>query len=171
MKAFKTLIAALVMTLMTLGAQAQELKFAHIDSQKFIQELPEAIKAQADLQAEAAKLEDQIKVMNNELQQKYADYIQKRDSLPELIRVTKEKEIQDTQTRIQEFQQVAQMSLQQKEQQLLGPVLESYQKALQAVGKENGFIYIFDTTSQVILYHSEQSVDAAPLVKAKMSAK
>ena len=49
--------------------------------------------------------------------------------------------------------------------------MDKYQKALDEVGKENKFIYIFDTTSQVILYTSEQSTDAAPLVKVKMTGK
>lgn len=147
---------------------AQELKFAHIDTQKVISELPEHKAAEATLQDEAKKLEDQLKIMNNDLQQKYEDYMTKRDSLPDLIRATKEKEITDANTRIQSYQQMAQQSLAQKEQQLLLPIIEKFQKALDEVGTENGFVYIFDVSAQVVLYHSEQSVDAAPLVKAKM---
>ena len=51
------------------------------------------------------------------------------------------------------------------------PIIEAYQKAIEEVGKENNFVYIFDTTSQVILYHSDASIDAAPLVKIKMANK
>ena len=133
------------------NAEAQELKFAHINSQKIMTELPEAIQAQAQLQEEAKKLQDQMAIMNSEAQQKMTEYINKRDSLPDLIKATKEKELQDMQERIQSFQQLAQQSL-------------------EAVGKENGFIYIFDTASQVILYNSDQSTDAEALVKAKLAA-
>ena len=48
--------------------------------------------------------------------------------------------------------------------------LDKINKAIEAVGKENGFIYIFDTASQVILYNSDQSTDAEALVKAKLAA-
>ena len=59
----------------------------------------------------------------------------------------------------------------QKEQQLLQPIIEKVQKAIDTVGEENGLIYIFDVSSQVVLYHSDKSIDAAPLVKAKMGIK
>ena len=133
-------------------------------------ELPEAIQAQTQLQEEAKKLQDQMAIMNSEAQQKMTEYINKRDSLPDLIKATKEKELQDMQERIQSFQQLAQQSLSQKEQQLIAPIVEKINKAIEAVGKENGFIYIFDTASQVILYNSDQSTDAEALVKAKLAA-
>ncbi len=170
MKIVKSILAAVaVAASMTISANAQDLKFAHIDSQKFLSELPEWTAAQTALQEEAKKLSDQMSVMQNELQQKFQEYTTKRDSLPELIRATKEKELQDTQSRIQSFQQLAQQSLSKKESDLLQPIVEKYHKALEEVGKENKFIYIFDTASQVLLYTSEQSVDAAPYVKAKLT--
>lgn len=175
MTSIKTVAALAVMSVASLfasqNAEAQDLKFAHINSQKILTELPEAIAAQNQLQEEAKKLQDQMAIMNSEAQQKMTEYISKRDSLPELIRATKEKEIQDMQERIQSFQQLAQQSLSQKEQQLLSPIIEKVNAAIDAVGKENNFIYIFDTASQVILYNSEQSIDAEPLVKAKLGVK
>lgn len=156
--------------MLSLSAPAQSLKFAHIDSQKLLSELPTWQKAQTDLQGEQSKLEDQMKIMSNELQQKYTEYVQQRDSLPELIRVTKEKELQDTQERIQSFGQLAQQSLQQKEQTLMEPIVKAYQTAVEAVAKEGQYIYVFDVSSQVILYHSDQSIDISPAVLAKMKA-
>lgn len=167
MKTIKVTFLAIAL-LLGLGANAQDLKFAHIDIQKLLSEIPEKIQAEQILQDEAKKLEDQLKVMGADLQQKYQDYIAKADSLPELIRATKEKEIQDADQRIKNYQQMAQQSLAQKEQQLLSPIIEKVQKAIDEVGAENGFVYIFDISSQVVLYHSDKSTDAAPLVKAKL---
>lgn len=167
MNKIKTAIIALL-AIVGVQASAQTLKFAHIDSQKFVSELPDYIEANKALQDEAKKLEDQLTVMRNDLQQKYQDYVQSRDSLPELIRATREKEIQDADQRIQAYTQMAQQSLSQKEQQLLQPIMEKVNNAIQAVGKEQNFVYIFDLSTSVILYHSEESIDAAPLVKAKL---
>jgi outer membrane protein len=149
----------------------QELKFGHIDVQKFVSELPEKIQAEKTLQDEAKKLEDQLKVMGADLEKRYTEYMTQRDSLPDLIRATKEKEIQDADQRIKNYQMMAQQTIAQKEQQLLQPIIEKVQKAIDEVGAENGLIYIFDTSSQVVLYHSEKSIDAAPMVKAKMGIK
>jgi len=169
MKKILSLLAVALCT--TIAVEAQELKFAHIDTQALISSLPEQIAAQTTLQEEAKKLEDQLTIMNTDLQQKYEDYMTKRDSLPDLIKATKEKEIQDASQRIQSYQQMAQQSLSQKEQQLLMPILEKVQTAINEVGKENGFVYIFDISSQVVLFHADNSVDAAPLVKAKLGVK
>lgn len=167
MNTIKTLCVAAALALAT-TISAQNLKFAHIDTQKLLAEYPEKIAAETQLQDEAKKLEDQLKTMSQDLQQKYEEYVTKRDSLPDLIRATKEKEIQDADQRIQSYQQMAQQSLAQKEQQLLAPIIDKVQKAIDEVGKEQGFIYIFDISTQVILYKSEQSIDAAPFVKTKL---
>ena len=147
---------------------AQELKFGHINIQKLVTELPEKKAADAQLQAEAAKLQDQLKVMSEDLDKKYTTYLAQRDSLPDLIRATKEKEIQDLDTRIKQYNQMAQQTLAQKEQQLLQPIMQKVQNAITEVGQEQGLIYIFDVSSQVVLYHSDQSIDCEPLVKAKL---
>ncbi len=152
-------------------AFGQELKFGHIDVQKFVSELPEKIQAEKTLQEEAAKLEDQLKVMGADLEKKYTDYMTQRESLPELIRATKEKEIQDADQRIKNYQMMAQQTLSQKEQQLLHPIIEKVQKAIDEVGHDNGLIYIFDISSQVVLYHSDNSLDVAPMVKNKLGIK
>jgi outer membrane protein len=163
----KYLISA-IFVLIAFTASAQDLKFGHIDVQKLITELPEKIEADKNLQKEATNLQNQLKVMSDELDKKYTEYMSQRDTLPELIRVTKEKEIQDTDQRIRNFQQLAQQNLQQKEQQLLQPIIEKAQKAIDAVGAENNLIYIFDVSTKVVIYHSDKSIDCAPLVKTKL---
>lgn len=157
--------------LVAVAANAQELRFAHIESQKLIAELPEKISADSAMQAEATKLQDQLVVMRTELEQKYKEYMEQRETMAEAIRAIKEKEITDANQRMETYQQIAQQTLAQKEQQLLTPIVEKFQNALKAVGEENGFIYIFDVSSQVVLYHSAASVDASEMVKAKMMAK
>ncbi len=150
------------------NVSAQDLKFGHVDVQKLVASLPEKIKADKDLQSEAKKLQDQLTVMQTDLEKKYNEYLAQRDSLPELIRSTKEKEIQDYDQRMQQYSQMAQQSLSQKEQKLLQPIIEKVQKAIDAVGVEQGVIYIFDISSQVVIYHSDKSIDCAPFVKTKL---
>jgi outer membrane protein len=169
MKSLKLLLAVATIFIAT-SSMAQNLKFGHVNIQKLVAELPEKIEAAKKLQSEAQKLEQNLKVMNEELDTKYTDYMEKRDTLPELIRATKEKEIQEISQRLQNFQMLAQQNLQQQEQQLLQPIIEKVQKAIDEVGAENGFIYIFDISSQVVVYHSEKSVDVEEMVKAKLSA-
>lgn len=169
MKSIKLLLVV-VAVVVSSSAFGQDLKFGHVNIQKLVTELPAKVAADKKLQSEASKLEQNLKVMNEELDVKYTDYMQKRDTLPELIRATKEKEIQEISERLKNFQMLAQQNLQQQEQQLLQPIIEKVQKAIDEVGAENGFIYIFDISSRVVIYHSDQSKDVEELVKAKLAA-
>jgi outer membrane protein len=167
MKIFKLLLVAVILST-TAGVSAQDLKFGHVNVQELIARLPVKQAADKALQDEASKLQDQLKVMSEELDRKYTDYMAQRDSLSELIRATREKEIQDYDKRIQNFNRLAQQSLGKKEQELLQPIVEKVQKAIDEVGKEQGFIYIFDLSSKVVLYNSDQSTDCAALVEGKL---
>ncbi len=170
MKAIK-LLFVVATVLICSSAVAQDLKFGHVNIQKLVAELPAKLQADQKLQDASKKLEDNLRVMSEELDAKYSDYMEKRDSLPELIRATKEKEITEISNRLQNFKTMASQDLQKQEQQLLQPIVESVQKAIDEVGAENGFIYIFDVSSRVVIYHSEQSTDVEELVKAKLLAK
>lgn len=168
MKVFKLFVTAVVMLVMTTGATGQELKFGHLNVQQLISELPEKQAADRELRSEAEELQQQLQVMRQELDQKYSNYMEQRDSMSKLVRSTREKEIQDYDQRIQNFNQMAQQTLSEKEQELLQPIMDKVERAIEAVGDEEGFIYIFDVSSQMILYNSDQSVNVKDKVKAKL---
>lgn len=166
----KNMILAVAAMISAVSAQAQTLKFAHIDTQNLISQLDEFKQAQAQLEAEGTKIQEQMQSMQQEFQTKYQDYVTKADSLPAVVRQVKEQELQELDQRLQVMNKAAQQSLQQTQAKLFQPIMKKVQDAIDAVGKENGFVYVFDLTSQVILYHSEQSVDAEPLVLAKIAS-
>ena len=70
------------------------------------------------------------------------------------------------QQRLQETYTVAQQQLAAKEQELLAPIIEKARQAIKDVGKENGFVYIFDLNSGGIIY--EGGEDVLQLVLAKL---
>ena len=148
MKMIKTFVLACLLLLSSM-LTAQDLKFGHINMQELIMELPAKLEADTKLQAEAQILQDRMKVMSEEHEKKFRDYIAQRETMPELIRTTMEKEIQDIEQRLQNYQTMAQQTLQKKEQELYQPILEKVQQAVDNVGQEQGFIYIFDLSSQV----------------------
>ena len=74
----------------------------------------------------------------------------------------------DLEQRISTFNQTASADLQQKQQELLTPVIDKIRKAIEEVGAENGFTYIFDMAAQSIIYQSPKANDVTPLVKKKL---
>ena len=170
----KNLIAVLSVAIIVFvagSANAQELKFGHIDLQGFIQLMPERATAEAEYAKEAKSLEDQLASMQKELEDKFKVYAEKRDSLTELVRAAKESEIQNMQQNIQSFQTVAQQQLQKKQNDMLKPIFDKADKAISDVAKEKGLIYVFDTSSRVVLYQSALSLDLMPLAKLKLGIK
>lgn len=165
----KTLIALFVAMVSLCGtSMAQEtIKLGHINSSDLMQIMPGREEAQATLQKDVDELQATLKNMQNELEQKYNDYVGKKDQLSDLIRQTKERELQDMGNRIQEFQETAEKKLQDRQQEVLKPIIDRARKAIEEVAKENGYTYIFDTSVGALLYQQD-SDDILPLVKKKI---
>lgn len=163
-----TLVVFALVLVSFLEANAQDYRFAHLDFQRILNDFPEKKVAEAQLYDETQQLKDQLLVMNAELERRFADYMQKRDSLPDLVRNTIEKDLQDTEARIETYREMAMRSVTEKEQRLLKPIVDKIMAAINKVREEHDFTYIFDTSTKVILSYSPLSYDAEPLVRAKL---
>ena len=169
MKNLRNLILISLAFLGSTGVYAQsDGKFGHINSTELISAMPESDSAQTRIESLAREYELQLEEMNVELNKKYDEYLTKRDSYTELIRQTKEADINEMQQRIGAFEQNAQMDLQTKQQEWLRPILEKANLAISEVAVEEGFIYIFDISRGNPVYFSDQSMDILALVKAKL---
>ena len=158
------LLLAFVALLGMTDAVAQ--KFGHLDAQDILLTLPERAEAQASIEAAAAEYETEVSRMQSELETKFADYQAKAATWPDAIRQQKERELQQLDAGLQEFGMTIQNDLAQMEQQLLAPMIERVREAIEAVGKEQGFTYIFDTSTGVTLYNGGE--DVTDLVKTKL---
>ena len=149
---------------------AQTLKLGHINSADLIQAMPETKGADSSLAKYKKSLEDNMKSMTAEYQSKLSTYQQQSETMADAVRKTKEKELEDLGSRIQDFQQTAQESVQKKREELYGPILKKADAAIKALAKEKGYSYIFDTSAGALL-HSQESDDIMALVKTKLGIK
>lgn len=149
-------------------AQKSDLKFGHINSNELLSLMPERDSARQELQSYSMMLQQEMEAMQVEYQNKVNAYLEKQESYSDLVRRSKESEIQELQRRVQEFQQTAQEDLQRKEQELFQPIMEKAENAIQKVSKANGFTYVFDLSAGSVVYFSDQSVDVLPLVKKEL---
>ena len=139
-------------------------KLGHINSSDLMQIMPGKDSAQAAFEAEVKILEGELKAMQDELEKKLNDYQERKSQMTELIRTTKEQELNDLNQRITIYQQNAQKKLQEKEAELLQPIIDRAKQAISDVAKENGYTYIFDTSAGAVLYQQD-SDDILNLVK------
>lgn len=154
------------------NALAQNLKFGHLNRNELIQSMPEFDSARVALEKLNTELQNAAELLQVELNNKYEAYLKEGKNLTELVRQTKEQELQDYQRRLTEFQTNAQNQLQEKQVSLFTPITEKADKAIKAVGKENGFIYVFDLSGgQVVYFDETKSIDVLPLAKTKLGLK
>ena len=153
------------------SAMAQKnIKLGHINSNDLMQIMPGRDTAMALLQKDVEDAQAEMEAMKKEYETRVNDYLAKKDQLSELIRKTKESDIQAMGARIEEFQANAQKLLEERQEALLKPIIDRAKAAIEEVGKENGYTYIFDAGVGTVLY-SQDSDDIMPLVKKKLGLK
>ena len=168
----KGFIVVLVALLVFGGsAMAQKnIKLGHINSNDLMQIMPGRDTAMALLQKEVEDLQAEMEAMKKEYETQVNNYLAKKDQLSEPIRKSKESDIQKMGERIETFQANAQKLLEERQEELLKPIVDRAKAAIEEVGKENGYTYIFDAGVGTVLY-SQDSDDIMPLVKKKLGLK
>ena len=169
MKKLSKVLVLLVLAMgMGFAANAQSQKIAYVDSSVISESMPEAAKIQQDLQAYYAELQQEYQSMATELQNKYKDYQANEATMSPILRQSKEKELVDLQGRIQEFESNAESALAEKRVELMQPLLEKVQDAINKVGKEKGLTYVIDKALGVVVYIGDDAIDITPDVKNKL---
>lgn len=166
----KKITLLVVMFVLPLGAMAQA-KFAHMNSQDVIAVMPEFTKAQADIDALSKQYQKEMETGQAEFQKKYQEFLAQGDSLPRNIAERRQKELQEMAQRQEQFQQEAYQSLQKAQQDSMAPIYAKLDQAIEAVGKSEGVVYIFDLARTPIPFVSAQSVDVTAKVKAQLGIK
>lgn len=163
-------IVLAVMLALPLGAMAQT-KFGHMNSQEIITVMPEFTKAQADLDAMSKQYQTEMQRTQEEFTKKYQEFLAQADSLPKNIAERRQKELQDMSQRQEQFQQEAYQSMQKAQQDAMTPIYQKLETAVQAVGKAEGVIYIFDMTRTPLAYIGAESIDLTAKIKAQLGIK
>lgn len=115
---------------------------------------------ESQLSSQQTQAETELKRLQKEFDEKYANYQKAGAQLSETVRKDRETELQNLQTRAQEFSRSAQESLQKKYAQLMSPVLSKVQQTIDSVAKQNGYRFILNAPSggsSAILYTSEEN--------------
>jgi outer membrane protein len=166
----KLIILAITLLVPAALFSQKTIKLGHIDSQKLIMAMPESDSAQKKLQKVEQEFQATLEELQVEFNRKFKTYQDNYTTMTELIRSTKETELNELSERIQNFQTQAQQDFERQRMELFKPIQEKAKQAVDQVAKENGFTYIFDIGPGVgaIVYASPDTEDILPLVKQKL---
>ncbi len=123
MKQIKTLLIAAILILganQTISAQA---KTAHVDVNDIMAKMPAMLDAQKQLEKLSTTYDADYKKMVEEYQAKLKKYEAEAATVTEAINGERSKEVQDMQKRIVDFRDNAQKELQQKESDIVKPLM------------------------------------------------
>lgn len=162
---FKKLIIAILCCL-PLTMVAQTLKFGTINTGEVLTAMPERAAAEQQLQDLTKRYEDEFVKLQEDFQKKYQEVQAMGDTVPETIKMRRYEELQTMDQRIQSFRQIVEQDLAKKQEELFIPIQQKLMDAINAVGSENGFTYIFDANAAY--YKGVGNEDVTPLVKAKL---
>ncbi len=167
MNKIKTLVVAFLLISFASFAQSndQNLKIGYTNVEYILLQLPESKQIESELKTHSTQLENQLKNKYAEYESKMQAYEKGAATMDKVVREDKEKELMNLNSSIQEFQRSAQASLQQKEKNLVDPVINKIDKAIKDVAKENGFTYVI--SNQALLAGPEDG-DISPLVLKKL---
>lgn len=151
-------LAACVAALLAPGyASAAEVKIAHANLQRALNECDAGNKAKDDLNEEAKKLEDQLNAKQEELK-KLKDEIDKKGSVWSME--TKEAKERDFRARSQDFQkQFVQYGedLNRKKQETEARIIDELRAIVEEIAKKKGYQYVFERSVGGLLYAPESS--------------
>lgn len=160
------LVAALLIPML---ASAQTLKIGLVDLQDIVQKMPESADADKQINETSKKYEDEFAKLQDEMKRRYDEFQNmSQDELP-AIKERKARELQDYQTKIEQFSQEAMQHLQTMQQQLMQPIVQKARNAVDAVGKEGGYSLILDKNQPY--FFTTPVVDITEEVKAKIGIK
>lgn len=163
----KKIIFIAAAAIVTFTTSAQNLKFAHVNFNELVMLMPEADSARAQMAASQQEAQETYKSMYEEYQTKGQQYQQKSSTWTPAIRESKEKELGDIQSRLQEFEQNIQQELTQQQNQLMAPIQQKAIDAVNKLAKDGGYIYVFETGS-LLYVNAAQSTDLTPAARKSL---
>jgi len=159
----KAILVAIVL-FTTAFAQAQ---VAHINSEELVASMPATKAMQDELKVLGHTYDTEYKAQTNALKAKLQKYQTEAQTKTPEENEKRQQEVAEIQQKLQLYLRSAQEEIQKKEFDLLKPIIEKAQTAIQTVAKEKGIKYVLDSTpgKGLIVFEGE---DLLAAVKAKL---
>lgn len=159
----KMMMAVMLITIATvMNAQ----KIGHTDGQVLLFSMPEITKVNADLEKISQDFTNTMNEMQKDYQSKATEFESNQATWPDAIKQTKYKAIMDLEKNMSDFEQTANSELEKSRNEMLQPLIDKIGKAIEDVAKENGYSYIIDASTGVLLYRGGD--DVTDLIKVKL---
>ena len=165
----KRVVLALALVFGVASTAVAQQMVGHINVDELLAVMPETQTAQAEIQKYQTQLEGDAQAMQEEYMTKMQNAQANVDTWTQLRLQKEQEELESMGQRIMAFNQSAQQELQRKQMDLMLPIIEKAQEAVNKVAADNGFTYILDASaSKAVVVYLDGGDDIMPLVKAEL---
>jgi outer membrane protein len=168
----KLMALAILATVFTASTYAQ--KFAFVDSDYILRNIPSYIAAQEELDNLSESWEEVIKKEYAVIEEMYKSYKAERVLLSDEMRQEREEDIIKKENEVKALQQHyfgPEGDLFQKREELVKPVQDAVYKAVRELSAEGGYVIIFDTASGASILYSNPRYDMSDEILQRMGYK
>lgn len=138
------------------SAMANEVKIGIVDMPKALQSVEAGKKAKSQLEKEAAQKRKAIQDEDAALKKMAEEFKKQSLVMSDDARAKKQAELQERFAKFQEMQARAQMELQQKEQELVQPIVTKLKTIISELAKQKGFTVVLEKNENNVLYSQEK---------------
>lgn len=168
----KKIMAAIVALFMTVGLNAQ--KFAYVDSQYILDNIPDYKSAQAQLDKYSLQWQKEIEGKFDELDKLYKNFQADAILLTEEMRKKREDEIIDKEKQAKELQKSRfgkDGDLFKKRNELVKPIQDKVYNALKDYATTKNYAVIFDKSSDLTILYANPKYDISDEILDEMGFK
>lgn len=159
------------MILMIVGTSGYAQKFAYVDTQYILENVPEYNSAQTRIDALTVEWQKEIEAKFAEIENLYRTYQNEAMLLPEEMKRKREEEIVNKEREVKELQQKRfgqNGDLFKKREELIKPIQEKIYTALEEVATDGNYAVIFDKSGSVSMLYTNPRFDISEEVLTKM---
>jgi len=155
----KTRLFALLIITLFASTSSMAQRYAFIDTDYILEQIPAYKEAQAEIDAQAEKWQKQIQARYDEIEKMYTAYKAEQVLLTPDMKKVKEQEIITKEKEVKDFQKQkfgVEGDLFKIRQELIKPIQESVFEAVQKMAEQKSYAVIFDkaASSTAIIYAS-----------------
>jgi len=166
---------SLILVLLTVGffAAKAQTKIGYTNVELILVYMPETQEMEKKLATMEKKIQEQLQIKQQYYQQKAMEFLEAQESgsLTDAQLGVAQQELQKLQGEVQQGLQLAEQQLMKKRMELLTPIQQKMQGAIDAVATENGYTYILNNamgSGIPTILHGNESKDCTEQIAAKL---
>jgi outer membrane protein len=158
--------------LFTIAAQGQ--KFAYVDTEYILSNIPSYKAAQDDLERQASEWQQEVETRYQEIDRMYREYQAEKVLLTQDMKKKREEEIISAEREVKSLQKDyfgEEGLLFKRRQEKIGPIQDEVYNAIKEISNESGYAIIFDAASGPTVMYTNPRYDISDEVLERLGYK